>query len=111
MLGRGRQHHVTSAPAAPCTQDTRCSGARLCETGRTQRSLVPRPEAMSNHPTIAITSGEPAGIGPELIAMLAQRHQQRHFEARLIVLGDRNLLIERAQRIGLAARYAEYDPA
>jgi 4-hydroxythreonine-4-phosphate dehydrogenase len=65
---------------------------------------------MAAHPTLAITCGEPAGIGPELMAMLAQRHLQRPFRARLIVLGDEALLAQRAQRIGVAIRYARYDP-
>jgi 4-hydroxythreonine-4-phosphate dehydrogenase len=62
------------------------------------------------HPTIGITSGEPAGIGPELVALLAERHASRHFAARLVVLGDEALLVERAHRVGLAPRYARYDP-
>jgi len=62
------------------------------------------------HPTIGITSGEPAGIGPELVARLAERHASRHFAARLVVLGDEALLVERAHRVGLAPRYARYDP-
>ena len=62
------------------------------------------------HPTIGITSGEPAGIGPELVARLAEHHASRHFAARLVVLGDEALLVERAHRIGLAPRYARYDP-
>jgi len=62
-------------------------------------------------PPIAITSGEPAGIGPELCAMLAMRHASRPVAARLVVLGDRDVLQARAARIGLAPRYADYDPA
>ncbi|MCK7473599.1 MAG: hypothetical protein MZV49_08950 [Rhodopseudomonas palustris] len=63
-------------------------------------------------PTIALTSvGEPAGIGPELCAMLAARHAGAPFPARIVVLGDRALLGERARRIGLTPRYVEYDPA
>ena len=65
---------------------------------------------MAAHPTVAITSGEPAGIGPELMAMLADRHASRHFPARLVVLGDAALLADRALRIGASARYARYDP-
>jgi len=60
--------------------------------------------------TLAVTSGEPAGIGPELCAMLAMRHTQLAFPVRLVVLGDRDLLASRARRIGLAPRYADYDP-
>jgi 4-hydroxythreonine-4-phosphate dehydrogenase len=62
------------------------------------------------HPTVAITVGEPAGIGPELVARLAQRHEAQHFAARLVVIGDEALLAKRAQRIGLAPRFARYDP-
>ncbi len=62
-------------------------------------------------PSIAITSGEPAGIGPELVAMLAQRHRERPWPARLIVVGERALLIERAHRIGLHPTYIDYDSA
>jgi 4-hydroxythreonine-4-phosphate dehydrogenase len=60
-------------------------------------------------PALAITSGEPAGIGPELCAMLAERHARAPFDARLVVLGDAMLLRERAARIGLAPRYVPFD--
>ena len=62
-------------------------------------------------PAIAITSGEPAGIGPELCAMLAMRHADAPYAARLVLLGDRDLLAARAARIGLVPKYADYDPA
>jgi 4-hydroxythreonine-4-phosphate dehydrogenase len=65
---------------------------------------------MGSHPTIAITSGEPAGIGPELVARLAERHQAKPFPARLVALGDSDLLAARAARIGVAPHYARYDP-
>lgn len=65
---------------------------------------------MGVHPTIAITSGEPAGIGPELVARLAERHQAKPFPARLVVLGDADLLAARAARTGVAWHYARYDP-
>ncbi|MGH8719968.1 MAG: 4-hydroxythreonine-4-phosphate dehydrogenase PdxA [Burkholderiales bacterium] len=45
------------------------------------------------YPTIAVTAGEPAGIGPELCALLAQRPTP----ARLVVIADRDLLKERAR--------------
>ena len=64
-----------------------------------------------SRPIIAITVGEPAGIGPELVAMLAVRHQAQAFAARLVLVGDRTLLAERAARVGAAVRYADYDPA
>ncbi|MDO8347720.1 MAG: 4-hydroxythreonine-4-phosphate dehydrogenase PdxA [Rugosibacter sp.] len=48
---------------------------------------------------IVITSGEPAGIGPELCLRLAQRA----WSLPLVVLGDRSLLAERAQALRLDA--------
>ena len=62
-------------------------------------------------PAIAITVGEPAGIGPELCAMVAVAHARAPLHARLVVLGDRALLVERAARIGLAPPFVDYDPA
>ncbi len=62
-------------------------------------------------PIVAVTVGEPAGIGPELAAMLALRHRKQPYRARIVVLGDRELLAARAARIGASPQYAEYDPA
>ncbi len=47
-------------------------------------------------PVIAVTSGEPAGIGPDICLSLAERR----FPARIVILGDRGLLEERARRLG-----------
>ena len=66
--------------------------------------------ARLSRPLIAITAGEPAGIGPELIAMLAMRHRERPWPARLVVIGDRTVLAARAQRIGLAPGFEVFDP-
>lgn len=60
-----------------------------------------------NRPRIAVTSGEPAGVGPELCAALCGRR----FGARFVVLGDADLIAERAQAAGLQVRLREYDPA
>lgn len=65
---------------------------------------------MTGAPSIAVTCGEPAGIGPEILAMLAQRQIGQRFRARLVFVGDRELLAERAKRIGLAPTYVGYDP-
>jgi 4-hydroxythreonine-4-phosphate dehydrogenase len=54
---------------------------------------------MQRLPAIAVTSGEPAGIGPDLCLALAGRE----FGARIVVLGDRELLRARAARLGLSA--------
>lgn len=54
------------------------------------------PAALSP-PLIAVTAGEPAGIGPDLCLMLAQRR----LPGRVVVIADRQLLRERAQSLGL----------
>ncbi len=46
---------------------------------------------------IAITPGEPAGIGPDILVQLAQ-HQQH---AQLVAIADPSLLLDRAKRLGL----------
>jgi 4-hydroxythreonine-4-phosphate dehydrogenase len=50
----------------------------------------------SARPVIAVTSGEPAGIGPEICLMLAEKR----FPARLVVFGDERLFAQRARRLG-----------
>ena len=40
--------------------------------------------------------------------MLARRHRERPFPARLVLVGDRDLLASRAARIGAAPDYADY---
>jgi len=46
-------------------------------------------------PVIAVTSGEPAGIGPDICLALAERQ----FPARLVVLGDRGLFADRSRQL------------
>jgi 4-hydroxythreonine-4-phosphate dehydrogenase len=48
--------------------------------------------------TLVVTSGEPAGIGPDLCLMLAERD----WPCRLIVAADPGLLAARAREIGLS---------
>ena len=48
-------------------------------------------------PVIAVTSGEPAGIGPDICLRLAERT----WPARLVILGDRQLMAQRAQGLGV----------
>jgi len=56
-------------------------------------------------PVIAVTSGEPAGIGPDICLALARRK----FPAGIVVLGDREMLESRARQLGLSLRLS--DPA
>lgn len=55
-------------------------------------------------PRIALTAGEPAGIGPDLCAMLA--HQP--LPAQLAVVADAELLAARARQLGLTVRILPY---
>lgn len=54
---------------------------------------------------IIITSGEPAGIGPDIIAGL----DPSRFDARLVVIGDRQLLATRAAALGSTIEFIAYD--
>jgi 4-hydroxythreonine-4-phosphate dehydrogenase len=57
-------------------------------------------------PGIAITAGEPAGIGPDLCLALAQDE----FAAGLVIIGSRALLAERARMLGLDLTLEDYLP-
>lgn len=56
---------------------------------------------------IAVTPGEPAGIGPDL-CLLLQPHLTPDVEA--VYICDPNLLAARADRLGLTARIRTFDP-
>lgn len=61
-----------------------------------------RPSAF---PRLAITSGEPAGVGPELVARLAAMP----LAADLVAIGDPALLERGAHRCGVALKIETYD--
>jgi 4-hydroxythreonine-4-phosphate dehydrogenase len=56
-----------------------------------------------NLPLVVVSSGEPAGIGPDIALALASRP----FAARLAVLGDPALLAARDRSLGLGVRLLE----
>jgi 4-hydroxythreonine-4-phosphate dehydrogenase len=60
---------------------------------------------MSLLPRIALTSGEPAGVGPELCLAIARRA----LPCGLVCLADRDLLAERARRLGWDIDLRAYD--
>ena len=53
---------------------------------------------------IIISSGEPAGIGPDIVAAI----DPARFDARLVVIGNRDLLQARAKALGSNIAYHEY---
>lgn len=65
----------------------------MLQADQTSRPRIPPP-------VIALTVGEPAGIGPDLVANVAQRV----FPARLVAIGDGDLLASRAQALGIPLR-------
>lgn len=52
---------------------------------------------------LAITAGEPAGIGPDLCAQLAGSD--------VVVIADKHLLLARARQLGIALQIREWDSA
>ena len=58
---------------------------------------------MSNN-RIVITAGEPAGIGPDIIAAI----DPQAFDARLVVIGDHQMLRARAEALGINTDFVAY---
>ena len=59
-----------------------------------------------SHPILAITSGEPAGVGPDLCAALPRRE----WPARLVVLGDRAMIAARVHAVEPSVDVIDYQP-
>jgi len=55
---------------------------------------------------IAVTPGEPAGIGPDLVIEIAAQPR----DAELVVIADPELLLARATALGKTLRLIDYDP-
>jgi 4-hydroxythreonine-4-phosphate dehydrogenase len=64
------------------------------------------PATTASHPPLALTSGEPAGIGPDLCLQLANSARVETF----VCLADRNLLAARARELKLAVNLQDYEP-
>ncbi len=58
-------------------------------------------------PRLVLTPGEPAGIGPDLCVQLAQRN----LPYALVVIASPDLLLQRAQRLGLSLQIHTFDPS
>ncbi|WP_275554538.1 4-hydroxythreonine-4-phosphate dehydrogenase PdxA [Mixta sp. Marseille-Q2659] len=61
---------------------------------------------MRSNARVVITPGEPAGIGPDVTLQLAQRD----WPVELVVCASPQLLIERAQQLGLPLSLRQYQP-
>ncbi|HAX11154.1 MAG TPA: 4-hydroxythreonine-4-phosphate dehydrogenase, partial [Marinobacter hydrocarbonoclasticus] len=61
---------------------------------------------MSTPVILALTAGEPAGIGPELCLQLATGSR----DAGLVVIASRELLRDRASQLGLQVELHDWQP-
>ncbi|EIJ32809.1 4-hydroxythreonine-4-phosphate dehydrogenase PdxA [Thiothrix nivea] len=62
---------------------------------------------MAQRPRLAITVGEPAGIGPDIILMLLQQQQ---WPTDLVIIADPAVMQERARQLGINVRLRPYSP-
>lgn len=60
-------------------------------------------------PKLAITTGEPSGIGPDLIIKLASQKQNYQDKAQLVVLADKQMILQRAKQLGIEIKLVDYD--
>lgn len=67
--------------------------------------MAPERRAERHRPRLALTAGEPAGIGPELIASLAGEE----FGADLFVIANADLMSERARQTGFPVEVVRHD--
>lgn len=67
--------------------------------------MTPVPRSSSDVPRIAITIGEPSGIGPDIVLSIAE---QKH-SAQLVIIGDHELLAQRARQLNKAIKLSRYD--
>ena len=66
-------------------------------------------DSIKSRPVIVVTSGEPSGIGPDICVALAAQSPSS-LPARIVVLGDRALLAERARQLGITVTVRDYQP-
>ena len=55
---------------------------------------------------IAITPGEPAGIGPDLVITIVQKD----WPMQLVIIASKSLMVERAKQLNLPLIIKNYDP-
>jgi len=106
---------ATAPPLAPTPREdkggsTEENGVRHVTAGIFGESatgrLAPAEKKMKPAIRIAITPGEPAGIGPDLCVQYAQR--ARAFE--VVAVADPELLTARARQLGVPLRLRDHNP-
>ena len=63
---------------------------------------------MRSIPRLAVTAGEPSGIGPDLLIQLIQSNHS--FNAELVVVADKSIMQQRAKQLGIAVSFTDYSP-
>jgi len=64
---------------------------------------------MSVVPRLAVTAGEPAGIGPDLIIQLSMAEQKKVQKVELITIADKKMMQSRAKQLGIPVTFTDYD--
>src|SRR3984885_11392058 len=100
----GGKKHLPRCARAKSTKSQRCSCV-VCATTPSSKPRCRRAQAVYI-PRIVITSGEPAGVGPDACVSLAQRD----WEADLVVAADAELLAATAEALSLPLTLERYDP-
>ncbi len=77
-----------------------------CPAARLKKGHPAIPTSTHSDPVIAVTAGEPAGIGPDLCVALARGRMA----ARVAIVADRDMLIERARTVGIALKIEDFVP-
>lgn len=76
---------------------------KICATVVRLKSCVSLPE----QPRLLLSAGEPAGIGPDICLHLLNAPPAG---VAIVVLADRELLVDRAQQLGCNGAFADFDP-
>lgn len=63
---------------------------------------------MSSIPQLAITTGEPAGIGPDIVIELASQQQEYQDKAELVVIADKKLIQQRSKQLAIPITFKDY---
>jgi 4-hydroxythreonine-4-phosphate dehydrogenase len=77
----------------------------MSNSARSTDRGTPGLDETADSPLIALTAGEPAGIGPDLCIALSQQT----LPCRLSILGDADVLRARAARLGIAVSFIDGD--
>ena len=64
---------------------------------------------MNHIPQLAVTTGEPAGIGPDLVIDLASKEQSYQNKAQLVIIADKQMMQQRAEQLAIDINFIDYD--